>query len=81
MSTYSLSNIVCQFRMSLTSFHASGNGYFGNDPIVEGFVGSIRLAWVIHLMFIPDDVTTKEIVSSASNEGMNNLSQCLEFIC
>lgn len=53
--------------MSLNSFHVSCNGYSGNDPIVEGFIGSIRLAWVVCLMFIQDDVPTRGTFSSVSN--------------
>lgn len=45
--------------MSLNSFLVSCNGYSGNDPIVEGFIGSRSLAWVVCLMFIQDDVPTR----------------------
>lgn len=52
----------------------------GNDPIVEGFTGGIRLAWVVHLMLIQDGVAAKETVSSASSNEMSYLSQCLEAV-
>lgn len=52
----------------------------GNDPIVEGFTGGIKLAWVVHLMLIQDGVATRETISSASSNEMGYLSQCLEVI-
>ncbi|CAJ1975467.1 unnamed protein product [Sphenostylis stenocarpa] len=52
----------------------------GNDPIVEGFVGGIRLAWVVHLMLIQDGVSTRETISSGSSNELGYLSQCLEVI-
>lgn len=52
----------------------------GNDPIVEGFTGGIRLAWVVHLMLIQDVVAARETVSSGSSNEMGYLSQCLEVI-
>lgn len=52
----------------------------GNDPIVEGFTGGIRLAWVVHLMLIQDGVAARETVSSASSNEMSYLSQCLETV-
>ncbi|OIV97223.1 hypothetical protein TanjilG_02931 [Lupinus angustifolius] len=32
----------------------------GNDPVVEGFIGGIRLAWVVHLMLIQDGVANED---------------------
>ncbi|KAK7411232.1 hypothetical protein VNO78_02665 [Psophocarpus tetragonolobus] len=52
----------------------------GNDPIVEGFVGGIRLAWVVHLMLIQDGVAARETISSGSSNELGYLSQCLEVI-
>ncbi|CAI8589519.1 unnamed protein product [Vicia faba] len=52
----------------------------GNDPIVEGFTGGIKLAWVVHLMLIQDGVATRETIYSASSNEMGYLSQCLEVI-
>ena len=52
----------------------------GNDPIVDGFVGVIRLAWLVHLMLIQDGVAARENVSSGSSNEMGYLSQCLEVI-
>lgn len=52
----------------------------GNDPIVEGFTGGIRLAWVVHLMLIQDGVAARDTVSSASSNEMSYLSQCLEAV-
>ncbi|XP_019419243.1 PREDICTED: nuclear pore complex protein NUP205-like [Lupinus angustifolius] len=51
-----------------------------NDPVVEGFIGSIRLAWVVHLMLIQDGVAARETVSSGPSNEMGYLSQCLEVI-
>lgn len=52
----------------------------GNDPFVEGFIGGIRLAWVVHLMLIQDGVAAREAISSGSSNEMGYLSQCLEAI-
>lgn len=52
----------------------------GNDPIVEGFAGGIRLAWVVHLMLIQDGVAARETISSGSLSEMDYLCQCLEVI-
>ncbi|KAK7304174.1 hypothetical protein RJT34_15273 [Clitoria ternatea] len=52
----------------------------GNDPIVDGFIGGIRLAWVVHLMLIHDGAAARETVSSGSSNGMGYFSQCLEVI-
>lgn len=52
----------------------------GNDPIVEGFVGGIRLAWAVRLMLIQDGVAARETVSNGSSNEMGYLSQCLEVI-
>lgn len=52
----------------------------GNDPNVEGFVGSIRLAWAVHLMLIQDALTGRETISSASSSDLGYLQSCLEVI-
>ncbi|KAK7258456.1 hypothetical protein RIF29_24034 [Crotalaria pallida] len=52
----------------------------GNDPVVEGFIGGIRLAWVVHLMLLQDGVAARETVSSGSPNEMGYLNQCLEVI-
>ena len=52
----------------------------GNDPNVEGFVGSIRLAWVIHLILIQVALTKRDTISSASLSDLAYLQSCLESI-
>ncbi|TKY73179.1 nuclear pore [Spatholobus suberectus] len=52
----------------------------GNDPIVEGFIGGIRLAWVVHLMLIQDGAAARETISNGSSNELGYLSQCLEVI-
>lgn len=52
----------------------------GNDPIVEGFVGSVRLAWAVHLMLIHDEIAARETVSSSSSSELSNIRSCLETI-
>ncbi|RDY09062.1 Nuclear pore complex protein NUP205, partial [Mucuna pruriens] len=52
----------------------------GNDPIVEGYIGGIRLAWVVHLMLIQDGVAARETISNGSSNELVYLSQCLEVI-
>lgn len=52
----------------------------GNDPIVEGFIGGIRLAWVVHLMLVQDGVAARETISNGSSNELGYLSQCLEVI-
>ncbi|XP_020214281.1 nuclear pore complex protein NUP205 isoform X1 [Cajanus cajan] len=52
----------------------------GNDPIVDGFIGGIRLSWVVHLMLIQDGVAARETISSGSSSELSYLSQCLEVI-
>ncbi|KAG2398953.1 Nuclear pore complex protein [Vigna angularis] len=52
----------------------------GNDPIVEGFVGGVRLAWAVYLMLIQDGAVTRETISSGSSNELGYLSQCLEVI-
>ncbi|XP_021276501.1 nuclear pore complex protein NUP205 isoform X2 [Herrania umbratica] len=51
-----------------------------NDPIVEGFVGGVRLAWVVHLMLIHDEIGLSEAVSAASSNELGYMNLCLESV-
>ena len=51
-----------------------------SDPNVEGFVGGVRLAWVVHLMLIHDEVGLSEAVSTASLNELGYVNLCLESI-
>ncbi|XP_022729594.1 nuclear pore complex protein NUP205 isoform X10 [Durio zibethinus] len=51
-----------------------------NDPNVEGFVGGIRLAWVVHLMLIHDEIGLSEAVSMASSNELGYINLCLESV-
>lgn len=53
----------------------------GSDPIVEGFVGGVRLAWAVHLMLIHDEIAARDTVSSSSSSELSNILSCLETIC
>ncbi|XP_009364040.2 nuclear pore complex protein NUP205 [Pyrus x bretschneideri] len=52
----------------------------GNDPNVQGFTNSARLAWAVHLMLIQDAITARDTISSASSSDMSYLQSCLEAI-
>lgn len=52
----------------------------GNDPIAEGFVDVIRLAWAAHLMLVQDATVATETVSSASSNDLGYICSCLEVI-
>ena len=52
----------------------------GNDPNVEGFVGTIRLAWAVHLMLIQDSLTGRDAISSVSSSDSGYLQSCLEVV-
>lgn len=52
----------------------------GSDPIMEGFVGGVRLAWAVHLMLIHDEIAARETVSSSSSSELSNIRSCLETI-
>ncbi|XP_010533163.1 PREDICTED: nuclear pore complex protein NUP205 [Tarenaya hassleriana] len=52
----------------------------GNDLMVDGFVGGIRLAWVVHLMLIHDGISGMDTVSSASTTDLGNICSCLESV-
>ncbi|KAL6555058.1 hypothetical protein OROGR_006316 [Orobanche gracilis] len=51
----------------------------GNDPVVEGFVDCVRLAWVVHLFLVQDGHDSKEMTATLSND-MKNICSCLEII-
>lgn len=51
-----------------------------NDPNVEGFVGGVRLAWVVHLMLIHDEIGLSEAVSTASSNELGYINLCLESV-
>lgn len=52
----------------------------GNDPIVEGLVDCVRLAWAVHLMIVQDGTDARETASSASSGELRNIFACLEII-
>ncbi|KAM7512709.1 hypothetical protein LguiB_011584 [Lonicera macranthoides] len=52
----------------------------GNDPIVEGLVDCVRLAWAVHLMIVQDGIDARETASSASSSELRNIFACLEII-
>ncbi|KAK4265201.1 hypothetical protein QN277_026284 [Acacia crassicarpa] len=52
----------------------------GNNSIVEGFIGGIRLAWVVHLMLIQDGIASRESNLSSSSNEIGYISQGLEVI-
>ncbi|CAM8923419.1 unnamed protein product [Rhodiola kirilowii] len=52
----------------------------GSNPIVEGFVDVVRLAWAVHLMLIQDWVADRETVSSVSENDIGNICSSLEVI-
>lgn len=52
----------------------------GNDPILEGFIGGTRLAWLVHLMLIQEGTASRESILSGSSNEMDYVSQCLEVI-
>ena len=51
-----------------------------NDPIIEGFVGGVRLAWVVHLMLIHDELGLSEAVSTAASNELGYINLCLESV-
>lgn len=51
----------------------------GDDPTVEGFIGSVRLAWTVHLMTTQDVNDSRNTVSSASSD-VKDICSCLETI-
>ncbi|KAL9686240.1 hypothetical protein QQ045_023695 [Rhodiola kirilowii] len=52
----------------------------GSNPIVEGFVDVVRLAWAVHLMLIQDWVADRETVSSVSENDIGNICSSLAVI-
>ncbi|KAF5945828.1 hypothetical protein HYC85_016056 [Camellia sinensis] len=74
-------------KMSVLSRDASFRHEFqetviasGSDPLVEGFVDCVRLAWAVHLMLIQDGVDARETVPSASSSELQYIFSCLEII-
>ncbi|KAG8487816.1 hypothetical protein CXB51_018635 [Gossypium anomalum] len=51
-----------------------------NDPNSEGFVGGVRLAWVVHLMLIHDEIGLGEAVSTVSSNEFGYINFCLELV-
>ncbi|XP_052198623.1 nuclear pore complex protein NUP205 isoform X2 [Diospyros lotus] len=51
-----------------------------NDPIVDGFVDCVRLAWAVHLMLVQDGIDAGETLSSSSSSDLRNIFTCLEII-
>ena len=51
-----------------------------SDPNVEGFVGGVRLAWIVHLMLIHDEAGLSEAVSIASSNELGYINLCLESV-
>ncbi|KAB2020059.1 hypothetical protein ES319_D07G040900v1 [Gossypium barbadense] len=51
-----------------------------NDPNSEGFVGGVRLAWVVHLMLIHDEIGLGEAVSTVSSNEFGYINFCLESV-
>ncbi|CAM8929010.1 unnamed protein product [Rhodiola kirilowii] len=52
----------------------------GSNPIVEGFVDVVRLAWAVHLMLIQDWVADRETVSSVSENDIGYICSSLAVI-
>ena len=52
----------------------------GSDPIVEGFVDCVRLAWAVHLILIQEGTDARESILSASSSEIQPIFSCLEII-
>ncbi|KAL6558481.1 hypothetical protein OROMI_018831 [Orobanche minor] len=52
----------------------------GNDPVVEGFVDCVRLAWVVHLFLVQDGHDSKEMMATTLSNDMKSICSCLEVI-
>ncbi|KAL8483667.1 hypothetical protein ACS0TY_026375 [Phlomoides rotata] len=52
----------------------------GNDPLVEGFVDCVRLAWVVHLILVQDGNDAKEITPSTLSNDTKSVFSCLEIV-
>ncbi|KAI3443822.1 hypothetical protein Pfo_000487 [Paulownia fortunei] len=52
----------------------------GNDPVVEGFVDCVRLAWVVHLILVQDGNDAKEMIASTLSNDTKSILSCLEVI-
>ena len=51
-----------------------------SDLNAEGFIGGIRLDWVVQLMLIHDEVGLSEAVSTASLYELGYVNLCLESV-
>ncbi|KAG8376000.1 hypothetical protein BUALT_Bualt09G0017500 [Buddleja alternifolia] len=52
----------------------------GNDPVAEGFVDCVRLAWVVHLILVQDGNDANEIIASTLSSDVKSICSCLEVI-
>ncbi|KAK6156483.1 hypothetical protein DH2020_010731 [Rehmannia glutinosa] len=52
----------------------------GNDPVVEGFVDCVRLAWVVHLILVQDGNDSNEMIATTLSNDMKNIRSCLDVI-
>lgn len=51
-----------------------------SDPIVEGFVGCVRLAWVVHLMLTQDGSDLKDAAATSTPYELREMYACLDAI-
>ncbi|GAA0150858.1 hypothetical protein LIER_09706 [Lithospermum erythrorhizon] len=51
-----------------------------NDPVVDGFVGCVRLAWVVHLLLTQDGYDPKDAASTSSPYELREMYACLDSI-
>ena len=51
-----------------------------SDLNAEGFIGGIRLDWVVQLMLIHDEVGLSEAVSTISSNELGYVNLCLESV-
>lgn len=52
----------------------------GNDPIVEGFVNCVRLAWAVHLMLTQDGFDVKDTSAGSSSNHVQYICACLDIV-
>ena len=52
----------------------------GNDPIVEGFVDCVRLAWAVHLMLTQDGFDVKDTSAAPSSNHAQYICACLDIV-
>ncbi|KAL3535856.1 hypothetical protein ACH5RR_004317 [Cinchona calisaya] len=48
----------------------------GNDPIIEGFVDCVRLAWIVHMMLTQDGFDVKD----TSSNHVQYICSCLDIV-